>query len=222
MTLPAEAAYFLTLRERMVESQLRARGIRDQRVLDAMLLIPRHEFVPERFRDQAYDDHPLPIGYEQTISQPYIVAIMLEALELRPSDRALEVGTGSGYQTALLAQLADRVYSVERYPSLADEARRVLEHLDCTNASVITGDGTLGLPEFAPFDAIIVSAAASELPTALLAQLAEGGRMIIPVGGADYQELQLVRMIAGEPVVSVREACRFVPLIAGPPEEAEE
>src|SRR5437879_8530856 len=171
---------FATLRERMVQSQLRARGIADERVLAAMLRVPRHEFIPERYRDQAYEDHPLPIGEGQTISQPYIVAIMLEALELTPADKVLEVGTGSGYVTALLAELAAQVFSVERHKLLAEEARERLARLGYPNLKVVVGDGSLGLPAYAPYDAIMVSAAAAELPPALLAQLREGGRMIIP------------------------------------------
>ena len=155
----------------MVESQLRARDIRDQRVLSAMENIPRHEFVEARYRDQAYDDHPLPIAAGQTISQPYIVALMLELLQLNSSSKALEIGTGSGYQTALLSQLANHIYSVERHPELARQAADNLSRLGLTNFTVITGDGSRGLAQHAPFDAIIVSAAASEIPPALFEQL---------------------------------------------------
>ena len=176
----------------MVDSQLRARGIADERVLDAMLRVPRHEFAPERYRDQAYEDHPLPIGEGQTISQPYIVAVMLEALALSPTDKVLEVGTGSGYVTALLAELAAQVFSVERHPALADAARELLARMGYTNVRVVVGDGSQGFAEGAPYDAIIVSAAAAEVPPALLSQLAEGGRMIIPIGGADSQQLQFI------------------------------
>jgi protein-L-isoaspartate(D-aspartate) O-methyltransferase len=200
-------------RQLMVDSQLRARGISDPRVLDAMLRVPRHLFVPEPYRSQAYEDHPLPIGEDQTISQPYIVARMLESLQLAPADKVLEVGTGSGYVTALLAELAAQVVSIERHPILAESARGVLAALAYTNIQVVTGDGTLGLPAAAPFDAILVSAAAPEPPPALLAQLRDSGRMIIPVGSADSQQLQFIRMINGEQVVSLRELVRFVPLI---------
>ena len=198
----------------MVETQLRTRGISDERVLDAMLRVPRHEFAPERYRDQAYEDHPLPIGEGQTISQPYIVARMLEALALSASDRVLEVGTGSGYLTALLAELAAHVVSVERHAALAEAARELLARMGYTNVKVIVGDGSQGYGEGAPYDAIIVSAAAAEVPRALLQQLAEGGRMIIPVGPADSQQLQLIRKVGGQPRTSLHELCRFVPLVA--------
>ena len=200
-------------RQLMVESQLRGRGICDPRVLDAMLRVPREEFVPAPYRAQAYEDHPLPIGNDQTISQPYIVAVMLESLQLTASSRVLEVGTGSGYVTALLAELAAEVVSVERHPSLSEKAREVLAALGYGNVKVITGDGTLGYPAAAPFDAILVSAAAAELPRVLLSQLSDTGRMIVPVGTNDSQQLQLVRMINGQPVVTPRELVRFVPLV---------
>jgi len=199
----------------MVDFQLRARGIADERVLDAMSRVPRHEFTSGRYRDQAYEDYPLPIGEGQTISQPYIVATMLEALSLTSADRVLEVGTGSGYVTALLAELAAKVISLERHSVLADDARELLERLGYTNVKVIAGDGSQGFPAYAPYDAIIVSAAAPELPLALLNQLAEGGRMIIPVGGEDSQQLQLIHMRNGRPHVQLRELCRFVPLLSG-------
>jgi protein-L-isoaspartate(D-aspartate) O-methyltransferase len=221
MNVHTQSNRFAALRQQMVATQLRARGISDQRVLDAFLRVPRHEFVPELYRDRAYEDHPLPIGDGQTISQPYIVAIMLQALELKPTDRVLEVGTGSGYVTALLAELTAQVYSVERHPALAADAQRVLTTLGYTNVGIVIGDGTAGLPAHAPYDAIIVSAAASELPPALISQLREGGRMIIPVGPADSQQLQLIRMRNGYPQISLREACRFVPLISGRNDPAE-
>ena len=202
-----------TARQLMVESQLRARGISDPRVLDAMLRVPRHEFVPEPYRSEAYEDHPLPIGESQTISQPYVVALMLESLQIASTDKVLEVGTGSGYVTALLAELAAKVFSIERYPALADNARKVLATLGYSNIQVITGDGTLGLPAAAPLDAILVSAAAPNLPHTLLTQLRDGGRMIVPVGSSDSQQLQFIRMVNGQPVISLREAVRFVPLI---------
>ncbi|HTC54877.1 MAG TPA: protein-L-isoaspartate(D-aspartate) O-methyltransferase [Candidatus Sulfotelmatobacter sp.] len=202
-----------TARQLMVDAQIRARGISDPRVLGAMLRVPRHRFVPEAYRSQAYEDHPLPIGDGQTISQPYIVARMLESLQLTPTDKVLEVGTGSGYVTALLAELAAQVVSIERHPALADCARNVLATLGYTNVRVLNGDGTLGLPAEAPFDSILVSAAASDLPSTLLTQLRDLGRMIIPVGPADSQQLQLVRMVNGQPAVSLRELVRFVPLV---------
>jgi len=199
----------------MVESQLRARGISDARVLDAMSRVPRLRFVPEAYRGQAYDDHPLPIGEGQTISQPYIVAVMLESLLLKPSDKVLEIGTGSGYATALLAELAAQVFSVERHAKLADHARETIAELGYTNVRVITGDGTLGLPGLAPFDAILISAATSNLPETLISQLSEGGRMIVPVGSMESQQLQLIRILDGRVEISLRELVRFVPLIPG-------
>jgi protein-L-isoaspartate(D-aspartate) O-methyltransferase len=200
-------------RQSMVDSQLSARGISDTRVLAAMLRVPRHQFVPESQRAQAYEDHPLPIGDGQTISQPYVVALMLESLQLAPTDKVLEVGTGSGYVTVLLAEIAAQVFSIERQPALADSARSVLAALGYANIQLFTGDGTLGLPAIAPFDAILVSAAAPAVPSALLTQLREGGRMIIPIGHSDNQQLQFIRMINGVPVVQPRELVRFVPLI---------
>ena len=215
MNFSDESAAFANLRRRMVETQLRARGISDDRVLDAMLRVQRHEFAPELYRHQAYEDHPLPIGEGQTISQPYIVARMLEALALSPNDRVLEVGTGSGYLTALLAELAAQVFSVERHAALADKARDLLARMAYANTRVIVGDGSQGYAEGAPYDAIIVSAAAAEVPRPLLQQLAEGGRMMIPVGPADSQQLQLIRKVGGQPRTSLHELCRFVPLVAG-------
>jgi protein-L-isoaspartate(D-aspartate) O-methyltransferase len=205
---------FSSARRQMVDSQLIARGISDSRVLAAMLRVPRHEFVPEPYRAEAYEDRPLPIGEGQTISQPYVVALMLEALQPAASDKVLEVGTGSGYATALLASLTGKVFSVERHAALAAKARNILAFLGCTNLLVVTADGTLGLPEEAPFDAILVSAAAPIVPPAFLAQLREGGRMIIPVGAPDAQQLQLIRKIDGEPVISLRDPVRFVPLVS--------
>ena len=206
---------FTRLRQRMVEDQLRARGVQDERVLAAMARVPRHEFAPVPYRHQAYEDHPLPIGEGQTISQPYIVALMLQALALTPADRVLEVGTGSGYMTALLAELVAQVFSVERHAVLADTARDLLARLGYTNVEVIVGDGSQGFAEAAPYEAIIVSAAALEVPPALVTQLAEGGRMILPVGDADFQQLQLIRKENGQPRLALRELCRFVPLVSG-------
>jgi len=202
-------------RRLMVDSQLRDRGISDTRVLDAMLRVPRHEFVSEANRAQAYEDHPLPIGDSQTISQPYIVALMLESLQVTPNDKVLEVGTGSGYAAALLAELAAEVFSIERHVSLAESARNLLSTLGYRNFHVIIGDGVLGLPDSAPFDAILVSAAALHLPPALPAQLRDGGRMIIPIGSSDSQQLQFIRMVNGQAVTSLRELVRFVPLVPG-------
>jgi protein-L-isoaspartate(D-aspartate) O-methyltransferase len=206
---------FLLARQNMVETQLRARGIRDERLLSAMTQVPRHDFVEPRYRDQAYEDHPLPIGAGQTVSQPYIVALMLELLQLEPSSKVLEIGTGSGYQTAVLAKLTAHVYSVERHSQLAREAQDALAHCGLTNVTVLVGDGSQGLPEYAPFDAIVVSAAAAQIPVPLFDQLREGGRMIIPVGPPEVQELQLVRKRGGKPLITLLEGCRFVPLIGG-------
>jgi protein-L-isoaspartate(D-aspartate) O-methyltransferase len=204
---------YIANRRSMVKSQLRDRGIRDERVLAAMSLVPRHEFVSRQYRDQTYEDHPLPIGEGQTLSQPYIVAIMLEALSLAATDVVLEIGTGSGYQTALLAELARQVYSLERQPSLFRDAEALLTNFGYQNVKVLLGDGSRGLTEHAPFDAIVVSAAAPRVPPTLFEQLREGGRMVIPVGPAHTQELQLVRKQAGDLVLTKLESCRFVPLI---------
>lgn len=205
----------LLTRERsaMVSTQLRARGIRDERVLAAMERIPRHEFVSPEFYGQAYEDCPLPIGEGQTISQPYIVALMLEALAIGPNDIVLEIGTGSGYATALLAELAARVYSVERIEDLAATAERNLRRMGYHNVDVIVADGSEGLARNAPYHAILVSAAAPRVPKPLIQQLAEGGRMVIPVGGPVMQELNLVRKVGGQVLVKPAEGCRFVPLI---------
>jgi protein-L-isoaspartate(D-aspartate) O-methyltransferase len=199
----------------MVKTQLRKRGIRDERVLEAMLRVPRHEFVPQEFRSQAYGDHPIPIGESQTISQPFIIALSLQALSLSGPESVLEVGTGSGYQTALLAVLARVVYSIERYATLAHGAETILARLGVGNVRVVVGDGSHGWREFAPFDAIMVSAAAPSVPQSLLDQLSTTGRMVIPVGPPYAQELQLVRKQDGETIVEVLDGCRFVPLIGG-------
>ncbi len=177
--------------------------------------VPRHEFVSERYREQAYGDHPIPIAEGQTVSQPYIVALMLEVLKLEPSAKVLEVGTGSGYMTALLAELAAQVYSVERHARLARQAEDTLTRLGYHNVTVLVGDGTQGLADFAPYDGIVVSAAASQIPAALIDQLREEGRMVIPVGPPDAQELQLVIKHEGHPIVHRLDGCRFVPLVAG-------
>jgi protein-L-isoaspartate(D-aspartate) O-methyltransferase len=204
---------FGSQRRSMVNGQLRDRGIRDTRVLDSMARVPRHEFVSQEFQDRAYEDHPIPIAEGQTVSQPYIVALMLELLSVSPSDVVLEIGTGSGYQTAVLAELAGQVYSIERLPLLARAAETTLTSLGYGNVNIMVGDGSTGLPDHAPYDAIIVSAAAPGIPEPLFQQLREGGRMVVPVGPANAQELQLVEKRNGEPVVTNLEGCRFVPLI---------
>ncbi|MGB9204052.1 MAG: protein-L-isoaspartate(D-aspartate) O-methyltransferase [Terriglobales bacterium] len=215
MTVPFERNSHQQPREEMVRTQLAGRGIRDLRVLDAMRRVPRHEFVPESFRQGAYGDHPLPIGEGQTISQPYIVAAMLEHLALHGNDRVLEIGTGSGYVTALLSLLSAEVYTVERHAQLAALAESTLQQLEYRNVKVRVGDGSQGWAEYAPFDAILVSAATREMPPALFAQLREGGRMMVPIGPPFSQELQLIRKADDRPVVNVLEGCRFVPLVEG-------
>jgi protein-L-isoaspartate(D-aspartate) O-methyltransferase len=215
MPAQVEPERLVAERQLMVHCQLLGRGIRDMRVLDAMGRVPRHQFVEQQYWGQAYEDHPIPIGHGQTVSQPYIVAVTLDALDLQPFDTVLEIGTGSGYQTALLAELTDHVYSMERHEALARHAEAILSQLGYHNVNVIVGDGSEGLPEKAPFDAIAVSAAAPQIPKPLFDQLRENRRMVIPVGPADVQELQLVRKVEGRPVVEILEACRFVPLIGG-------
>ena len=190
-----------------------ASRIKDRRVLDAFAHTPREAFVPMVSREFVYRDHPLPIGFGQTISQPYIVALMLQALCLNGSESVLEVGTGSGYQTALLAQLSARVVSVERVPELARDARMRLEQLGFRNVRVESVEEQLGYPELAPYDAIVVSAAAPRVPEALMEQLAVGGKMVLPVGGRDEQDLKIIERRKGKPRVKGLAQCRFVPLI---------
>ena len=197
----------------MVEGQLRRRGIRDERLLAAMGRVPRHEFVGPR-QQEAYADHPVVIGEEQTTSQPYIIAAMLQAAEISGHDRVLEIGAGSGYQTALLAELAAQVFAVERHASLAEHAQETLARLGYSNVKLVTGDGSLGYPAGAPYDAIVVSCAAPGIPPALIAQLAPHGRLVIPVGPREQQALELVRKLPdGATTVHVLEGCCFVPLI---------
>jgi protein-L-isoaspartate(D-aspartate) O-methyltransferase len=201
-------------RERMVRGQIRARGIKDEKVLSTMARVPRHLFVPETYQYLAYTDGPLPIGKGQTISQPYIVALMTEALNLSADDRVLEVGTGSGYQAAILAEIVREVYSIEIIPELGHKARERLEEMGYNNIQVRIGDGYLGWPEKAPFDAIMVTAAADEIPRPLTDQLKPGGRLCIPVGGiADVQSLLLItkkeKGLHQQNMIPVR----FVPLV---------
>jgi len=200
-------------RERMVETQITARGINDERVLKAMLKVPRHLFVDEALRDQAYGDFPLPIGEGQTISQPYIVALMTEALELKGNERVLEIGTGSGYQTAILAELALWVYTIERFPTLLERAKKVLKELGYKNISFKLDDGTLGWKEAAPFDAIIVTAASPDIPPPLVEQLAEGGRIVIPIGDEFSQTLIKGVKKGGKLHTKALEPVRFVKLV---------
>ncbi|MBC7221671.1 protein-L-isoaspartate(D-aspartate) O-methyltransferase [Candidatus Bipolaricaulota bacterium] len=203
----------LTRARKELVAELRQKGIRDPRVLSALEKVPRHLFVLPEFIHLAYDDRPLPIGLGQTISQPYIVALSTEALALSPEDRVLEIGTGSGYQTAILAELAKEVFTVERIPELSWEAQERLRKLGYTNVRFRVGDGTKGWPEEAPFPAILVTAAAPRVPPSLLSQLAEGGRLVIPVGGRFQQDLWLVRKEGGRPVYEHLCPVSFVPLI---------
>ncbi len=197
----------------MVKDQLRGRGIRDERLLSAMAEVPREAFIAAEDASKAYGDFPLPIGAGQTISQPYIVAAMLEKLELRPRDRVLEVGTGTGYEAAILGELATEVWTVERQPELAENARVILQKLEYANVNVLQADGSRGLAEEAPFDKILVAAAAPRVPQNLIEQLADGGRMIVPVGTRAEQQLQLLRKVGDEIVIEREDLCRFVPLI---------
>lgn len=205
---------FQHARDLMVDRQIARRGIRDERVLDAMRQVPREAFVGERYAGLAHDDAPLPIGEGQTISQPYIVAVMIEAAELKPDDKVLEVGSGSGYATAVMSRLAGRIHAVERYPSLAEEAASRLERLGFNNVETHVGDGTLGWPQAAPFDAILVAAAGPSIPVALQEQLAVGGRLVVPVGAGESQRLIRVRRrSAADFDREDLAAVRFVPLI---------
>jgi protein-L-isoaspartate(D-aspartate) O-methyltransferase len=204
---------FAQARQEMVETQIRRRHITDSRVLECLERVPRHEFVPAEFRARAYEDAPLPIGEGQTISQPYIVAAMSAALHLQGDERVLEIGTGFGYQAAVLACLAREVFTVEFRAGLATEAAERLARLGYKNAHVHCGDGTLGLPEFAPYDAILVAAAAPSVPAPLLAQLAQGGRVVVPVGDVENQDLQLVERSHDTFRTTMLEPCRFVPLL---------
>ena len=198
----------------MIETQLRRRGISDDRVLDAMFQVPRHEFVAPALVRRAYDDRPLPIGQAETISQPYIVAVMTEAARIQPGDQVLEVGGGSGYQAAILSMLGGKVFAVERNPGLANLARRRLVHLGFEGILIITGDGTEGYAPAAPYQAIVVTAASPpKIPQPLLDQLAEGGRLVIPVGALDHQELRLVSRHGNEFAARSLDQCQFVPLI---------
>jgi protein-L-isoaspartate(D-aspartate) O-methyltransferase len=204
---------FPELRARMVERQLRRRGIGDERVLAAMGAVPRERFVPERYRSRAYADSALPIGEEQTISQPWIVAAICQALELEGSERVLEVGSGSGYSAAVLAQLVAEVIGVERHESLAAEARRALDAIGVGNVELLVGDGTRGVPERAPFDAIAVHATAPAPPQTLLGQLADGGRLVVPIAADEVDLLTVFRRTGPELAREEIGPCRFVPLI---------
>src|SRR5580704_2335759 len=206
-------AEFAVQRVEMIERQLRRRGVHDSGVLAAMVAVRREEFVPKEFRQRAYEDAPLPIGEGQTISQPYIVAAMTVALRLAGNERVLEIGTGCGYQAAILSRLAKIVFTIESRSELASSATARLERLGYENVHVHCGDGTMGLPELAPFDAILVAAGAPAVPEPLRAQLAEGGRLILPVGDAENQELLHIERHGNSFETITLEACRFVPLV---------
>jgi protein-L-isoaspartate(D-aspartate) O-methyltransferase len=208
---PGEAEY-TARRLRMVSEQIEWRGLRDQRVLQAMREVPRHLFVPERFRAMAYEDSPIPIGFEQTISQPYIVAYMLQGLKLTGIEKVLEIGTGSGYQAALLARLCEEVYSVEIIPELASRAEEVLDHLGMVNVHLRSSDGYAGWHEQAPFDRAILSAAPIQVPQTLVDQLREGGRMILPLGGFDQRLMLIQKSTAGRIHRRSLVPVKFVPM----------
>ena len=211
---PRQDIDFAQARDRMVEGQIEARGVVDSRVLEAMLQVPRHEYVPTEYRAFAYSDTPLPIGLEQTISQPYVVALMTELIQPEAGDRILEVGTDSGYQAAVAAELVSQVYSIEIIPELARSAADRLERLGVSNVLVREGDGYLGWPEQSPFDGILVTAAAEDIPEPLVQQLSPGARMVIPVG--DSSSVQILKVIEKQPggEVEIRDVApvRFVPL----------
>ena len=210
-------------RNDMVRTQLEERNITDARVLEAMRAVPRHLFVPERLRSWAYADHPLPIGDGQTISQPYIVALMTQLLDLKPGEKVLEIGTGSGYQAAVLAHLTDRVYSIEIKQELARNAERRLKGLGYETIQLRSGDGYAGWKEHAPYDAVIITCAAPEVPAALFQQLHEGGRIVMPRGNPwGNQILSVITKVKGKPVIDNITAVRFVPMVRGkpPPEES--
>jgi protein-L-isoaspartate(D-aspartate) O-methyltransferase len=204
---------YAVARRKMAQDQLIARGIRDPQVLRAMEQVPRHAFVPPGLANQAYKDHPLNIGDRQTISQPYIVALMSESLNLKPGNKVLEIGTGSGYQTAILYAIGVEIYSIERIKDLSNKARKLLYSLGCDHFQLRIGDGTQGWPEAAPFDAIIVTAGAPNIPEPLIQQLKEGGRLVIPVGDEEAQELFMCTKQDGKLLKQKLTGCRFVKLL---------
>lgn len=210
---PQPSEEFKKQREQMVKWQIEARGVTDKRVLDAMRKVERHLFVPSELAAYAYADQPLPVGYNQTISQPYIVAFMTEALKLSPTSKVLEIGTGSGYQAAVLAELCDSVFSVEIVNELGTKAKALLKSLNYNNVFIRIGDGYQGWPEYAPFDAIIVTCAPTHVPEPLKEQLIEGGKMIIPVGETNYQELILLVKKKGRLIQQSVLPVRFVPMV---------
>ncbi len=204
--------HYRLARDEMVKHQLIRRGIKDPKVLDAMRKVPRHRFVSQALRYRAYDDCPLPIGHSQTISQPYIVALMTEYLEMTGGERVLEIGTGSGYQAAVLSEIADKIFTMERHTALASQARKVLDELGYDNIVMRTGDGTIGWKQFAPYDRIIVTAGSPHVPESLLKQLADGGRMVIPVGDKYGQDLMVVDRHGDDIETTKAGGCVFVPL----------
>jgi protein-L-isoaspartate(D-aspartate) O-methyltransferase len=203
----------LIARRKMIQQQIRDRGVRDPRVLDALMAVPREEFLPPEQRHHAYDDRALALAHGQTISQPYIVAYMTEQLAVEPHHRVLEIGTGSGYQCAILAKIAQHVYSIERIDSLRQRAAETLERIGINNVTLRGGDGTMGLPEFAPYDRIMVTAAGPRVPQVLVDQLAEGGRLVIPIGGALDQTIVVASKSGGRIIETATIGCRFVKLI---------
>jgi protein-L-isoaspartate(D-aspartate) O-methyltransferase len=207
-----DEAYYADLRYQMVSEQIISRGVHDERLLDALRRIPRHLFVPEEYANIAYSDSPLPIGHGQTISQPYIVALMTELLDLEGEENVLEVGTGSGYQAALLAYLSRQVHTIERHEELAEKAEKILMRLGLTNVLVHVGDGSLGFPQYAPYQAIMITAAAPSVPQLLFDQLDEGGRLVLPEGGAGGQMLDRWRKQGGEQKQEHIAPVAFVPL----------
>jgi protein-L-isoaspartate(D-aspartate) O-methyltransferase len=208
-----EDAILKDLREKMIAQQLIPRGISDKNVLEAFRKVPRHYFVPDELQDRSYDDYPLPIGSHQTISQPYMVALMTQSLGLKGGERVLEIGTGSGYQTAILAEIAKEVYSVERIAELSGHAKKILDNIGYKNITLEVGDGTLGWPEHAPYDSIIVTAGAPGVPESLAAQLKDGGRLVIPIGSGFTQVLTVVEKRGGQLKTEEACGCAFVPLI---------
>ncbi|MFB0527292.1 MAG: protein-L-isoaspartate(D-aspartate) O-methyltransferase [bacterium] len=204
---------FKSLQEEMVTQQIMRRGVVTPKVIEAFRKVPRHLFVPEQFRSHSYNDHPLPIGEGQTISQPYMVALMTDLLDLSEEDRVLEIGTGSGYQAAILAELGKEVYTVERHESLAERAEKLLKELNYQNVKVLVGDGTKGWEEFSPYQKIIVTASAPDVPQPLFVQLDEMGKLVIPVGGRWSQDLILVQKRKGKMIRNSICGCVFVPLI---------
>ena len=213
MLEPSETFDFLLARRNMIEHQIRARGVRDPRVLEAMMAVPREQFLPPDQRHSAYDDRALALAHGQTISQPFIVAYMTEQLGALPPHRVLEIGTGSGYQCAILARLAQHVYSIERIEGLRERAAEILERIGVRNVTLRGGDGTLGLPEFAPYDRIMVTAAGPHVPQVLIDQLVDGGRLVIPIGGETNQTIVVVTKAGKRIIENFTLGCRFVKLI---------